>query len=263
VSAIAVPAPVDGPSSVRLYALEAKYELLRVLRMPGFAVPTILFPAMFYIFFGVVFGKGAASGSVKMPAYLLATYGTFGVMGPALFGFGVALAVERGLGWLKLKRASPMPPAAYLVAKLAMCVVFAAIIVTVLAILGITLGGVRLPLDRWLLLYAVLVPGTLPFCALGLALGSVLRPQAAPAVVNLIYFPMSFLSGLWIPLWALPKPFHALANVFPSFHLGELALSVVGQSKTDAPVGHALWLVGFTMVFFGLALAAWRRAGAE
>lgn len=259
--ALTVPASPAGPNLLRLYALEARYELVRILRMPGFAIPTILFPAMFYLFFGVVFGKGA-SGSVQMPTYLLATYGTFGVMGPALFGFGVTLAMERGLGWLRLKRASPMPPAAYLVAKLVMCLVFAAIIVTVLAVLGVTLGGVRMPLSRWALLYAVLVPGTLPFCALGLALGAFLKPQAAPAVVNLLYFPMAFLSGLWIPLWALPKLFHQLANVFPSFHLAELALSVVGQSRTGDPAGHLLWLVGFTVLLFGIALRVWRRAEA-
>ena len=39
-------------SPARTYALEAKYEFLKVLRMPGYAIPSIAFPAMFYLLFG-------------------------------------------------------------------------------------------------------------------------------------------------------------------------------------------------------------------
>ena len=45
-------------SPARAYALEAKYEFLKVLRMPGYAIPSIAFPAMFYLLFGVMFGRG-------------------------------------------------------------------------------------------------------------------------------------------------------------------------------------------------------------
>ena len=44
-------------SPARTYALEAKYEFLKVLRMPGYAIPSIAFPAMFYLLFGVIFGR--------------------------------------------------------------------------------------------------------------------------------------------------------------------------------------------------------------
>ena len=103
-------APAVVPwSPVRTYVLEARYEFLKLLRMPGFALPSITFPAMFYVLFGVLFG-GRSFGGGSMATYLLATYGAFGVIGAALFAFGVAVAVERGQGWMMLKRASPMPP---------------------------------------------------------------------------------------------------------------------------------------------------------
>ena len=47
-------------------------------------------------------------------------------MGPALFGVGCALAVERDAGFLRLKRALPAPGGAYLIAKMVMGMVFAA-----------------------------------------------------------------------------------------------------------------------------------------
>ena len=39
--------------------------------------------------------------------------------------------MERGYGWLQVKRASPMPPLAYLVAKTVMSIIFSAIIVII------------------------------------------------------------------------------------------------------------------------------------
>ena len=46
---------------------------------------------------------------------------------------------------MMLKRASPMPPMAFFVAKLVVCTIFAAVVLCVLAVLGVTLGQVRLP----------------------------------------------------------------------------------------------------------------------
>ena len=46
------------------------------------------------------------TAAAVVATYLLATYATFGVIGAALFGFGVGVAVERGQGWMLLKRAS-------------------------------------------------------------------------------------------------------------------------------------------------------------
>ena len=190
-------------SPARTYALEAKYEFLKVLRMPGYAIPSIAFPAMFYLLFGVIFGRQTV-GAVSMSTYLIATYGAFGVIGASLFGFGVGVAIERGQGWLMLKRASPMPPMAFFVAKLVMCTIFAAAVLLVLATLGVTFGNVRMPRPCGSAWRSTLVLGAIPFCALGLGLGYLVGPNSAPPIVNLIYLPMSFLSGLWIPFEVLP-----------------------------------------------------------
>src|SRR5947209_10696954 len=118
----------------RVYFSETKYEILKTLRQPAFVISTLAFPLLFYVMFGIVFGSRQAVGSVNLATYLLATYATFGVMGASLFGFGAGVAMERGYGWLQVKRASPMPPLAYLVAKTAMSIIFSAIIVTLLFI---------------------------------------------------------------------------------------------------------------------------------
>jgi ABC-2 type transport system permease protein len=241
-------------SPSRAYALEAKYEVLKLVRMPAYAIPSIAFPVMFYALFALVFG-GRSAGSVPMAAYMIATYGAFGVIGAALFGFGVGVAVERGQGWMLLKRASPMPPLAFFVGKLFVCSLFATAIVLLLMTLGILAGGVRLPTSTLLALGGTLIAGTIPFCALGLAAGYLTGPNSAPAVVNLVYLPMAFASGLWIPIEALPGFVKNIAPFLPAFHLAQLALRTIGGGL-GAPVwSHVIALAGFTIV--GLTVAVW------
>ncbi|NCT67322.1 MAG: ABC transporter permease [Rhodanobacteraceae bacterium] len=236
---------------VRCYALESRNEFLRLLRTPSFAVPTLLFPPLFYTLFALLLGS--RSGNFHAQIYLLATYGVFGVMGPGLFGFGVTVALDRERGLLTLKRAQPMPPGAYLAAKLVMAMLFATLIFTILALLASAFGGVRLPAGAWLQLLVVDVLGVLPFCAIGLFVGSLVGGQGAPALINLIYLPMAFLSGLWMPLAMLPGFIATIAPLWPAWHLGRLALGVVGEAPGEAVLPHVLVLAGCTLVFLALA----------
>ncbi|MFL6592024.1 MAG: ABC transporter permease [Luteimonas sp.] len=242
--------------SLHCYWLEARCEFLRVLRAPAFAVPTLVFPPMFYLLFGVLLNGGHG----KATSYLLATYGVFGVMAPGLFGFGVAMALDRERGFLALKRAMPTPPAAMLLAKMAMAMIFAAMISIILASLALTLGHVTLAPLQLLELFAVNVLGVLPFCAIGLYIGTVASGQAAPAVINLLYLPMAFLAGLWMPLSMLPAIFARFAPVWPAYHLAQIALSVVDLAQGGSVLVHGLVLAAVSVLFFVLAQRRLARA---
>ena len=248
-----------GGSPARAYLLEAKYELFKLLRMPAYAVPAVAFPVMFYCLFGLLFG-GRAPGGVSMPTYLLGTYGAFGVIGASFFGFGVGLAVERGQGWLVLKRATPMPPLALFTAKLFNAMVFACVIVLSLSVLGVMFGNVRLPAGAWVQLTVTLIAGAIPFCAIGLALGYFAGPNSAPGLVNLIYLPMAFLAGLWLPLSVLPPIFAKLAPLWPAYHLAQIALPVVGLPGTGSIAGHVAVLAAVGLAFFAAARRRLARA---
>jgi len=237
---------------LRIHWLEFKSEFLKMFRLPAYVIPTLAFPLMFYLFFAVAFGqKGAA-------AYLLATYGAFGVIGASLFGFGVSVAIERGQGWLSLKRATPMPLSAWFGAKLGMALLFSAIIVVCLSLLAVFLGGVHFSAGVWPELFVALVAGALPFCAMGLMIGYAAGPNSAPAIVNAVYLPMSFLSGLWIPIEVMPKFLQKIAPALPPYHLGRLALIATGAAKGSA-APHIAVLLGFTALFLAGATIAYRR----
>lgn len=248
--------PMHPP--LRSYLLEAKCEFLRVLRTPSFALPVMLFPALFYLLFGVLLNRSDGGQAAR---YLMATYGVFGVMGAGLFAFGVTVAMERERGYLAYKRALPMPPGAYLLAKMAMAMLFAAMIALLLAVLGATLGKVSLAPSQWLLLLAIDVAAVLPFCAIGLWIGTLVGGQGSPAVVNILYLPMAFLSGLWLPLSMLPAVFARIAPVWPSYHLAQLALKVVGMDAGGAVSVHLAVPAAMAVAFF--LLARWRLAAAD
>ncbi len=236
--------------TLRIYLREALHEFLGVLRTPAFAIPTLAFPAVFYAVFALLLPGQWPEHSKAI--YLLATYGTFGVIGPALFGFGVGVAIEREKGWLDLKRASPMPIGAYFFGKMAMSMVFAVIVLLILSALSLAAGKV-IAIDDWMRMVPALVLGTLPFCAMGLFIGTLAKGSGAAAIVNLVYLPMSILSGLWIPLFAFPAIVAKLAVLWPAYHLAQISLGLAGEVEGVRYAMHALALALFTLLFASLA----------
>ena len=96
--------------------------------------------------------------------------------------------------------------------------------------------------------------GVLPFAAIGLWLGAHFSGSAAVAVINMVYLPMAFLSGLWMPLSMLPGVFTTLAPLWPAWHLSQTALKVIGADAGWPLVLHVGILFAVTTVFFVLAL---------
>ena len=258
ITSIPAVSPAPQRRMFRAYALEAKYELLKNLRLPAYVVPTITFPVVFYIMFGLAFGGGQRVGSLGLSAYLLATYGAFGVIGASLFGFGIGVAIERGQGWLLVKRATPMPIAAYFFAKLFMAFLFSIAIVALLLLVAAA-GGTFIGWKASAALISILIAGSIPFCAMGLFLGYVTGPNSAPAVANLIYLPLAFASGLWIPVEALPSIVQKIAPWLPPFHLAQLALKAIGGGVGTPASQHLIALAGFTCLFLILARLAYQR----
>ncbi len=242
----------------RVYLTEAKYEFRKQIRIPAFMIPTIGFPIMFYVLFGLLIHFGP-SDSQLLATYTLATYGAFGVISIALFALGVGVAVERGQGWLAVKRASPMPLPAYFTAKYVTTVAISVILMILMCAIGAIFGHVRLSAGHWIGLVVVEALGAIPFCAMGLAVGYLAGPNSAAAVVNIIYLPMAFLSGLFIPVEMLPRFLQGFAVALPPYHLARLALEVVGVEPASHALVHVAALIGFCALFTLIAFVAYRR----
>jgi len=255
-------APLPLARLVRAYLLEARYETLAALRTTGYAVPFIAAPVAIYVMFGLVINGNAGAHSPFGPGianFLFAGFAVLAAVMPGIFS-GVILAQEREGNLLKLKRAMPLPPGATVVAKVLMAMAIAAIAIS-LVVLAALLGG-KLTLAPWqvAVIWAVLVVGTIPFCAIGLLIGTLSSGAAAPAWGNLLFMPMMWLSGLFIPL---PKFLEPWVVVWPTFHLDQLALGLAGVDPfrfVPTSIAAAV-LVGVTVLCGGLAIRRLARVG--
>jgi ABC-2 type transport system permease protein len=256
----AIPARRAAGATLGIFAKETKYEFLKLIRTKVFSLSVVGFPVMFYVLFGLS-NRGNQMDGMDAAKYMLAGYCCFGMIGAALFGIGVGLASERSQGWLELKRSSPMPPLAYLIAKCITAQAFGLIIVAVLSILAVAFGGVRLTGTESAEMLGMTVVGTVPFAAMGLLIALLVPANAASGVVNLIYLPMSFMSGLWIPIQFLPKFLRPIAPYLPAFHLSQLMETIFGYQR-DGSTAAAHWfgLAGFTLLMLGVSWAVFHRA---
>jgi ABC-2 type transport system permease protein len=79
------------------------------------------------------------------------------------------------------------------------------------------------------------------------------------ALLNLVYLPMAFFSGLWIPVTMLPKFVQNIAPFLPAYHYSQLALTTLGASVNNNVGQHVLVLLGFTVAFLITAISLYRR----
>ncbi len=254
-------APATGVSrTLSILVTEIRFEFLRALRTRAFSLSVIGFPVMFYTLFGLIMNHDATTHGVVIGKYMLGGYAVFGMVGASLFGIGVGLANELNAGWLELKRASPMPPLAYLLAKCVSAIAFGVLIVSILCLLAITVGHVPLSLGEYTHMIALTIGGAVPFASMGLVLALLVPANSAPGIANMIYLPMSFLSGLWIPVFQLPHALQTIAPLLPTYHLAQLMLGVYGYQDTKvSAASHWFGLFGFTLVMLGIAAIAFRR----
>ena len=242
----------------RIFAKETRYEFVRSLRTRAFSLSVIGFPVMFFLLFGV---SNRHNGYGQ---YLVPSYSCMGVVSACLFGIGMGIALERSQGWLDLKQASPMPRFAYLSAKIMSCAGFALVIVAALVLLGVTAGGAKVTPVQALELAGVVVAGSVPFAAMALVVALTVPANSGPGIINIIYLPMSFASGFWMPVSILPHFLQKIAPVLPTYHLAQLALGIFGMAQAGSNnLIHWEALAGFTLLMLGAAWMIFTRSEAK
>jgi ABC-2 type transport system permease protein len=188
--------------NVSLLLHQARYEQLSFWRNPQSAFFTFVFPVVIIAVFGGLLGGGGTSSyfyGLSPMAYYVPTIAAVSVLGACYSQLAIVLSGRRQNGMLKRVRATPLPAWAYFGGLLVHCVMVSA--VDVLLITGVgRLFGVPFPTD-WPAIAAALVLGASSFCALGVAVASLIRnAEAAPAVVQLVLFPLVFISGTYMPI---------------------------------------------------------------
>jgi ABC-2 type transport system permease protein len=183
---------------------QIRYEQLSFWRNPQSAFFTFVFPVVIIVIFGALFGgsgKNSYFGGLSALQYYVPTIAAVSVLSSCYGQLAIVLATRRQDGILKRIRATPLPAWTYFLGLLAHCVVVCVVDVSLIVGVG-SLYGVPLP-TQWPAIAVTLVLGAASFCALGVAVASLIRnSEAAPAVVQLVSFPLLFISGTYMPIHA-------------------------------------------------------------
>jgi ABC-2 type transport system permease protein len=233
-----------------------RLEITRLIRNRRVLIFSVLMPAILLLVFGSLY-KGANLNGVGATAYLMVSMGLFGSMSAAI-GSGGTIALERGIGWNRQLRLTPLTPRSYLLTKIVLSLAMALPPLLFTYAVGAVALGVRLPANTWLLITLASWVGSLPFAALGLVVGYVAKPDSVQQVSALLYLLLAAFGGIWVPIEQMPKLMHQIAEWTPAYWVGLVARSpLFHQALTQRAV---LMLAAWTVV---LAVIAARRFRAD
>jgi ABC-2 type transport system permease protein len=201
--------------------------------------------------------RGAVTGrEIRYVDWLVSGLLGMNMMFSALFGVGYAIVRYRKNGVLKRLKATPLKAVEFLAAQIVSRMVL------IMAVFAIVYQGSDLflhyeRLGSLVSLYLIFTLGGACLVSLGLLVAArATSEELAGGLLNLLSWPMMFLSGVWFSLEGAPRPLRLLANAFPLTHTIDAARAVMTEGATLSQVsGHLAVLAAMTAVF--LAIGAW------
>jgi imidazolonepropionase-like amidohydrolase/ABC-type multidrug transport system permease subunit len=185
------------------------------------------FPIGFLLLFGYVMARGDR----RVAAFMLPGLLTTTLMSGSLFGIAIPLVQQREMGLLRRLRVTPVPAAAVAIAHGITAIITGFISIVVLMVLARLLFDVHMA-GSWLTLTVAYLCGACALVPLGMLVGSTARDlRTAPAIANLLFFPMMFLSGSAMPFAVLPEGVQRFARLLPTTYLNETYSGVIVRGE--------------------------------
>jgi ABC-2 type transport system permease protein len=224
-----------------LIIAHTRYQALEQIRVPIGLVASTFFPAAAMLAFVVPFaGDDPVAATSATGSMML-----IGAISSALIASSINTAQDRELPWNPYLRTLPAGPfprfAGRILTVLGTSLVAA---VPVLVIAALLTAATATPAQ--LVLGVLTVLGTsIPFMLMGLFLGLSLSAKAAIGVSQVLYFPLAFLGGLFMPPQVMPGFVQAISSYTPTRGAAELIWAVTTGStpQTLAVVMLGVWTV--------------------
>ncbi len=238
-------------SDAGLLARQVGWEQRSYWRNPAAAGFSFVFPILIMVIFASTSGNNKIRqlGNISYTQYYIPSIVAFGIMGVTFTNLAISVSFKREAGTLKRMRSAPLPPWIYLGGLIGNSVVVGVLLTALVIAFGIGVYGVSFPGNSAALILTLMV-GAACFCALGLAVTTIIpNADAAPAIVNLVFFPLLFISGTFFPIDSA-SGLAKVASVFPVRHF------ITGTFAAFDP--HARSSLRGTDL---LVMAAWGAAG--
>lgn len=229
-----------------------RLEVRRTLRDTGFVIGGIAMPVMMYLLFtnlGENESSWKTASMVGMAAY--------GAVGSAL-NTGGGVAEDKGIGWLRQLRVTPMTPREVVLGRALTGSVTVLPAITAVLVAGGLVNGVRLEVWQWASIAALLWLGSIPFTLLGLGNGYRLTAQTTGVANMVCNLGLAVVGGLWFPLALFPSWLRALSAYTPANRFAQLGTSVA-DGRAPA-LGAVAVLTAWLLVFGSYAVVSYRRA---
>jgi imidazolonepropionase-like amidohydrolase/ABC-type multidrug transport system permease subunit len=217
-----------------------------------------LFPLIFFFIFAQLFHAEQGGAIIQVLTMVL----SIGILGTGFFGAGIRAVQDREANVLRRFKVAPISAAPILVASLLTGLLNFLPSTILMVLLSHFIYGMAFP-DRWVSLLMFVAIGVLAFRALGMMIASVVNSmQESQIVIQLIYFPMLFLSGTTIPMSVLPNWVQIVAQFIPATYLMNGMQSILGRKETllqNANGAGALILTTVLATFLGVKLFRWEK----
>jgi ABC-2 type transport system permease protein len=206
-------------SDAALLGRQVGWEQRSYWRNPTSAGFSFVFPILILVIFSSTSSNSRIRelGNISFTQYIIPSIVAFGIMGATFTNLAISVTFKREAGTLKRVRGSPLPAWIYLGGLIGNSMIVGILLTAIVIAFGVIAYGVSIP-GNIAALVVTLVVGAGCFCAMGLAVTTVVpNADAAPAIVNLVFFPLVFISGTFFPISngsALTK----VASVFPVRH---------------------------------------------
>lgn len=218
-----------------------------------------LFPLIFFFTFGSFLRAGS---SPERMTYVLTMSISLGVLGNGLFGAGMRAIQDRELNILRRYKVTPITPVPLLLASMITgWIIFMPYILLVI-VLSHFIYKMPWPHTFLSLLFFISL-GLLAFRSIGMVVASVANNmQEGTILIQLLYFPMLFLSGATIPADSFPHTMAIISHFIPATYLVRGIREIMLQSHSlaqDWTSVLALVVTAVVGVIVGMKLFRWEK----
>ncbi len=239
---------------MKLLAHSFYFQLIELLRQPGYTIPTLAFPSLFYFLFAV-----PESQDPSQATFMTGSFCAFAIFGVVFFQFGIGTAQDRASKWTLYVRTLPAPPWFPLLTRALIATLIGLLSASLVILLGLWLTPATWSAMELFQLYGTLILGCLCFAPMGIAFGYWVSEKTALPLANLIYLPLSYIGGLLTPPQMLPEALHRASQWTPTRHYGELVWASTAPASQNYPWESLIIVFGFSILFLIFTLVGYRR----
>jgi ABC-2 type transport system permease protein len=236
-----------------------KNEARLMLREPILLVWTTALPIIAFTVLAVVPGTSKPVDELGGLSYAQVYLGIIAIIALALLStmsLPAVLGSYRERGILRRLSVTPMRPWRLLATQIGIhlaVVLTTVLVMLIVASLTFDDGFPGNPLG-WLVTYLLASGALLGLAALVAALAP--SSKVANAITSILFFPLMFFAGLWLPQQQMPDWLRTIAEYTPLGAAGQaLTASINGDFPPAMPL---LVLAGYAVIFIGLAIRTFR-----